>query len=107
MSDCLRAEWNVLVARCSLRAASCHYTIREWWCALRIIVAQANLRWVKYRLRREGMLLRCPWHDEQTPSCYVDGSYVYCFGCGREATVADLPAGWMDESRGTRLSRRH
>lgn len=37
---------------------------------------------------------RCRWHDERTPSCVVNrvSGKVYCFGCGRSATVEEWDA---------------
>ncbi|MFK5282660.1 CHC2 zinc finger domain-containing protein, partial [Lacticaseibacillus paracasei] len=41
----------------------------------------------------KGILIRCPWHDEKTPSCLVSdarGGYpimAHCFGCEANADV--------------------
>lgn len=44
-----------------------------------------------------GLLIRCPWHADRTPSCSVrqapDGTIsVKCFGCDRTGDVLDLIA---------------
>lgn len=52
--------------------------------------------------QRKGLLIRCPWHDERTPSCSVrfaddGGIAVHCFGCGAGGDVLSLIAvanGW-------------
>lgn len=55
-----------------------------------------------FRAKLRLIRVRCPWHDEKTPSCHVDLSdegsdagsrrRVLCFGCGREATLPELEA---------------
>jgi hypothetical protein len=45
-----------------------------------------------------GIMIRCPWHVERTPSCSVtvgtDGTVrVHCFGCERGGDVLHLVAG--------------
>lgn len=47
--------------------------------------------------QRLGLILRCPWHSERTPSCSVrpgaNGTLsVHCFGCGAGGDVFDLVA---------------
>jgi hypothetical protein len=44
-----------------------------------------------------GMMIRCPWHDERSPSCSVrvarDGEIaVHCFGCGQGGDALALVA---------------
>jgi hypothetical protein len=42
--------------------------------------------------------IHCPWHFEKTPSCFVSlepGRHhadVFCFGCGKVATMPELVA---------------
>lgn len=35
--------------------------------------------------------VRCPWHQEKTPSCYInwETGVVHCFGCGKVATTEE------------------
>ena len=45
-----------------------------------------------------GLLIRCLWHEDQTPSCSVrqaaDGTLaVHCFGCAASGDVLSLVAG--------------
>jgi hypothetical protein len=47
--------------------------------------------------QRDGLLIRCPWHADRSPSCSVriaaDGTIgVHCFGCGTNGDVLDLVA---------------
>jgi len=49
------------------------------------------------RPQARGLLIRCPWHAERSPSCSVrtadDGTIaVHCFGCGEGGDVLDLIA---------------
>jgi len=49
------------------------------------------------RGQSRGLLIRCPWHTERTPSCSVrvaaDGTLaVKCFGCGTSGDVLSLVA---------------
>jgi hypothetical protein len=44
-----------------------------------------------------GVMIRCPWHDERSPSCSVrvarDGEIVsHCFGCGQSGDALALVA---------------
>jgi hypothetical protein len=41
------------------------------------------------------ILVCCPFHDEQTPSCYFDMALTkfHCFGCGKEGTFDEFHAG--------------
>lgn len=50
-----------------------------------------------FRIEARGMLVRCPWHDERTPSCSVrragDGTLsVRCYGCGAAGDALSLIA---------------
>ena len=38
---------------------------------------------------RSGMV-RCPFHDDHTPSMKLNENYYYCFGCGASGDVIDL-----------------
>ena len=60
-----------------------------------------------WRRRRTRIAWRCPWHDEQTPSCYAepDGSRVQCFGCGKRATWREFEAKMWRQGREAELSR--
>lgn len=47
-----------------------------------------------------GVLVRCPWHDERTPSCSItrgpDGTIrAKCFGCSATGNAFDLIAQWQ------------
>jgi len=49
------------------------------------------------RPQARGVLIRCPWHSDRTPSCSVreatdDTIAVKCFGCGASGDVLDLVA---------------
>lgn len=51
------------------------------------------------RARRAGggLMIRCPWHDERSPSCSVrtvrdGGIAVHCFGCGQGGDALALVA---------------
>jgi hypothetical protein len=44
--------------------------------------------------RKHGMTraVRCPFHEERTPSCSLDelaGTFL-CFGCGRKGTFTEV-----------------
>lgn len=50
-----------------------------------------------YQRQARGLLVRCPWHDERTPSCSVyrgdDGTIaVRCHGCGASGDALSLVA---------------
>ena len=40
---------------------------------------------------RNGMV-KCPFHDDHTPSMKLNTNYYYCFGCGASGDVIDLTA---------------
>jgi len=40
-------------------------------------------------LSRNGMM-RCPFHDDHTPSLKLNDTYYYCFGCGAKGDVIDF-----------------
>lgn len=61
--------------------------------------ARLDIREVAERLTGEpvspapgGGKIRCPVHDEDSPSCYLYGSdnHYHCFGCGAHGSVFDL-----------------
>jgi len=31
--------------------------------------------------------IRCPWHEDKTPSCKVNEEYLYCFSCGESGDI--------------------
>ena len=37
-------------------------------------------------------MVRCPFHDDYTPSMKLYDDHFYCFGCGRHGDVVDLTA---------------
>ena len=37
-------------------------------------------------------MVRCPFHDDHTPSMKLYDDHFYCFGCGRHGDVVDLTA---------------
>lgn len=37
-------------------------------------------------------MVRCPFHDDHTPSMKLYDDHFYCFGCGRHGDVVDLAA---------------
>lgn len=43
--------------------------------------------------------LRCPWHDEATPSCVYTAYQHHCFGCGHSGSLDDLVARLTDIGR--------
>ncbi|WP_240152465.1 CHC2 zinc finger domain-containing protein, partial [Erwinia amylovora] len=48
-----------------------------------------------HKLRQQGrdLVLLCPFHQEQTPSCVIspEKNLFHCFGCGAAGSVVD----WM------------
>jgi hypothetical protein len=32
-------------------------------------------------------LIRCPWHEDETPSCRVNDDYLYCFTCNESGDI--------------------
>lgn len=49
------------------------------------------------RRQARGVMVRCPWHSERTPSCSVsvgpdETLRAHCFGCGRGGDVLSLVA---------------
>lgn len=44
--------------------------------------------------------MRCPWHQEETPSLFIHRAraWFYCFGCGRGGSIWHLPIGWETEA---------
>jgi DNA primase len=40
-----------------------------------------------------GMInLRCPWHEERTPSCVINTKkeFFHCFGCGKHGPIEEI-----------------
>ena len=37
-------------------------------------------------------MVRCPFHEDHTPSIKLNDTYYYCFGCGATGDVIDLTA---------------
>ena len=37
-------------------------------------------------------MVRCPFHDDHTPSMKLYDDHFYCFGCGRHGDIVDLTA---------------
>lgn len=42
-------------------------------------------------LNRQGMAL-CPFHNDHTPSLYVDAHHFYCYGCGEHGDLVHFLA---------------
>jgi hypothetical protein len=40
----------------------------------------------------EQSLIRCPWHDDEHPSCKVNNEYLYCFSCGESGDIYGVAA---------------
>ena len=38
-------------------------------------------------------MVRCPFHEDHTPSMKLYMDHFYCFGCGKHGDVIDLIAG--------------
>jgi DNA primase len=36
--------------------------------------------------------IRCPWHNDETPSCKVNDDFVYCFSCGESGDIFKVAA---------------
>ena len=47
------------------------------------------------KANRAGMV-RCPFHDDHTPSLKLNEDYFYCFGCGAGGDVVSLTARLFD-----------
>ena len=47
------------------------------------------------KANRAGMV-RCPFHDDHTPSLKLNEDYFYCFGCGAGGDVVSLTAKLFD-----------
>ena len=43
-------------------------------------------------------MVRCPFHEDHTPSMKLNDTYYYCFGCGATGDVIDLTARLFDLS---------
>ncbi|WP_099350311.1 CHC2 zinc finger domain-containing protein [Erwinia amylovora] len=58
-----------------------------------------------HKLRKQGrdLVLLCPFHQEQTPSCVIspEKNLWHCFGCGAAGSVVD----WMMKTEGFSLPR--
>lgn len=44
-----------------------------------------------FQANRQGMI-RCPFHDDHTPSLKLNRDYFYCFGCGAHGDVIEFAA---------------
>jgi len=61
-----------------------------------------NVATVKFRLREylhaksieitHTGFIRCPFHDDKSPSCKVNDDYVHCFACGESGDVYRVAA---------------
>lgn len=40
----------------------------------------------------KNSMVRCPFHDDRTPSMKLNNKYYYCFGCGAKGDVISLVA---------------
>jgi hypothetical protein len=74
------------------RAAELRYRLTD----ARAVCAQLNLA-AGAKAQARGLLIRCPWHSERTPSCSIrqapDGTLaVHCFGCDATGDVLSLVA---------------
>lgn len=38
-------------------------------------------------------MANCPFHNDRSPSLYIQADHFYCFGCGEHGDVIDLTAG--------------
>lgn len=69
--------------------------IKRTWVDVRAVLEALGLLSGAVR-QRGGYLIRCPWHDERTPSCSVQSKagviVAQCFGCQRSGSVLDLVA---------------
>ncbi|WP_240152467.1 CHC2 zinc finger domain-containing protein, partial [Erwinia amylovora] len=58
-----------------------------------------------HKLRQQGrdLVLLCPFHQEQTPSCVIspEKNLFHCFGCGAAGSVVD----WMMKTENFSLPR--
>lgn len=47
----------------------------------------------RYGLTYDGHgKMRCPFHDDHTPSLQLNDTYFYCYGCGAHGDVTDFTA---------------
>jgi hypothetical protein len=69
--------------------------IKRTWVDVRAVLEALRLLDGAQR-ERAGFIIRCPWHNERTPSCSVQvkGGVVlaHCFACDRNGSVLDLVA---------------
>ncbi len=69
--------------------------IKRTWVDVRAVLEALGLINAAKR-ERGGYLIRCPWHDERTPSCSVQIKagvvLAHCFACDRSGSVLDLVA---------------
>ena len=42
-------------------------------------------------------MVRCPFHEDHTPSMKLNDTYYYCFGCGATGDVIDLTAACLTQ----------
>jgi hypothetical protein len=41
-------------------------------------------------------LIRCPWHEDEKPSCKVNDDYLYCFTCNESGDIYGAAAALLD-----------
>ncbi len=44
-------------------------------------------------------MANCPFHNDRSPSFYIQDDHFYCFGCGEHGDVIDLTAGLFGLSK--------
>lgn len=44
-------------------------------------------------------MANCPFHNDRSPSFYIQADHFYCFGCGEHGDVIDLTAGLFGLSK--------
>ena len=59
---------------------------------------------IGYEISGNGMI-RCPFHNDRTPSMKIDESHYHCFGCGAHGDVIDFVAGLNGISNGAAVKR--
>lgn len=43
--------------------------------------------------------IRCPYHQEKTPSCVIKGEIFHCFGCGESGSIEKINNKLKDNGR--------
>ena len=54
------------------------------------VTAFEILGYAGHPVRNPKRNIRCPFHDDRSPSCSVFERGFYCFGCGRKGGLAAL-----------------